>query len=889
MILDEGDYLEHYGILRKSGRYPWGSGKTQSAQNRSFLDTIDDLKRQGMTESEIARGFGMTTTQLRSIKTIAINEQTQAKVNQAQRLKEKGYSNVAIGERMGINESSVRSLLAPGKKDKLDILKATSDMLRDQVEKKKYLDIGRGVELSLPISDGGNIGITSTKFKTAIALLKEEGYKEHYVKIPQLGTNQLTTIKVLTKPDVPYSEVFKNRDKIQQISEFSDDGGRSYLGLRPPTNVSSKRIMVAYDKDGGTSKDGVIEIRPNAKDLSLGAAKYAQVRIAVDGTHYLKGMAIHNPDLPPGVDIRFNTNKKDTGNKLDAMKPMEKKPDGSIDMDNPFGATIKPGGQRGALNIIYEEGDWDMWSKNLPSQVLSKQSPKLAKDQLNLSYERRRTSLDEIMDLTNPVVKKKLLESFADDADSAAVHLKAAYMPRQATRVLLPINSMRADEIYAPSFKDGERVALIRFPHGGTFEIPQLTVNNRNREARALLGSHARDAVGINSKVAERLSGADFDGDNVLVIPNNRGLIKSTPALEGLKDFDPKSAYPAYPGMVPINGIDGKDSARKQKEMGKITNLIADMTIRGAGPADLARAVRHSMVVIDAEKHNLDFKGSARDNGITQLKIKYQGSAKSGASTLITRGPADFRVNERKVRPVDRTTGKKVFEETGATYVNNKGKVVPKTTLTTRLAETDDAHSLSSGTPIESVYADHSNRLKALANIARKEAVSVQAIPYSPSAKAVYSNEVASLNSKLNIAKRNAPLERQAQILANAVVAQKKRDNPHMDDSDLKKIKNQALAEARIRTGAKKQRIDITKEEWNAIQAGAITKSKLESILNNTDLDLVKALATPKQKVVMNSLKKQHARALLAAGYTQAEVADRLGVSVSTLMTGINE
>ena len=40
-----------------------------------------------------------------------------------------------------------------------------------------------------------------------------------------------------------------------------------------------------------------------------------------------------------------------------------------------------------------------------------------------------------------------------------------------------------------------------------------------------------------------------------------------------------------------------------QTEMGKISNLITDMTLKGATQDELARAVRHSMVVIDAEKH----------------------------------------------------------------------------------------------------------------------------------------------------------------------------------------------------------------------------------------------------------------------------------------------
>lgn len=43
--------------------------------------------------------------------------------------------------------------------------------------------------------------------------------------------------------------------------------------------------------------------------------------------------------------------------------------------------------------------------------------------------------------------------------------------------------------------------------------------------------------------------------------------------------------------------------------------------------------------------------------------------------------------------------------------------------------------------------------------------------------KATYSEEVKSLEAKLNLALSNAPRERQAQVMANATVAAKKKDN----------------------------------------------------------------------------------------------------------------
>lgn len=882
MVIEETAYLEHYGILRKSGRYPWGSGKTQTARNRTFLDTVEDLKNKGLSETEIAKGFDITTTELRAARSIARNEQDQIKVNQAQRLKDKGYSNVAIGERMGINESSVRSLLEPGRKDRLDVLETTSRLLQDKVDKYGIVDIGKGTELHL--------GVTATKLQTAAAMAVERGYTIHTFKQTQLGTGEKTNVRVLAKPGMTYRDVVSNRDKIHYITDHSSDGGRTFDKFQTPISVNSRRIKVKYAEDGGSEADGLILIRPGAKDLSLGKANYAQVRIAVDGTHYLKGMAVYDDTLPQGTDIVFHTNKSKSNGKLGVMKPL------ADDPDLPFGAvvkqlTTKENGKTkltSAINIVNEEGVWSTWKKSLPSQMLSKQRPELAKTQLDMTYEKRRSELRDIQALTNPAIRKRMLRDFAEGVDSSAVNLAAHYMPRQNTHVLIPIRSMKDNEVYAPNYKNGERVALIRFPHGGTFEIPELKVNNRQPEAKRLLGQ-APDAIGINSKVAERLSGADFDGDTVLVIPNNRKQIISSPALAGLKDFDPRASYPAYEGMKPIT------NARMQDEMGKITNLIADMTLRGANSQELARAVRHSMVVIDSHKHNLDYKGSAQANGIAQLKEKYQGGKNAGASTLITRATSEQRVPQRQPRraskggPIDPRTGKKVFEETGATYTNRSGKVVSKTTKSTKLAETDDAFTLvsESKNPIERIYAEHSNRLKALANEARKEIVSTPDIVFSPSAKRVYANEVASLNHKLNVAKKNAPLERRAQLLAGSIVSAKRQANPNLSASDLKKIKAQALNETRIRTGAKKQRIQVTPKEWEAIQAGAIRKSKLEEILDHSDREVIKELAKPRTNPVMTSVKQARAKAMLGAGFTQAEVAEAIGVPLSTLTSSL--
>ena len=916
---EEDDELIHYGTPRHSGRYPWGSGDESASQrNHTLMSQAEEYKKQGMKDPEIAKYLGLTTTQLRDIRTIVRSEFKQDQIHMARKLKEKGLSNGAIAIRMReaghkiSGESQVRALLKPTQERKAQVLDTVTDSLRKAVDKHGYIDVGSGVEYQLDI--------TSTKLRSALQKLKDEGYEVREVKIDQATTGHQTNYKVLCRPGTSWAEAQRNRHNIRQLEEYSEDGGLTVLNIHPPMSISSKRVGIRYAEQGGADADGVMYVRDGVKDVSLGSNRYAQVRVAVDGTHYLKGMAVKvdGKDLPPGVDILFNTNKSDTGNKLDALKPLKTTPDGKVDPDNPFGASIsRQIGERdpvtgkihkltSVMNMVNEEGKWDGWNKSLSSQMLSKQKPALAKEQLEKTYQDKKAELDRIMELTNPSVKKRLLDAYADGADSSAVHLKAAHLPRQKTQVLLPLKDINPGEVYAPNFNNGDRLALIRFPHGGTFEIPEVTVNNNNPAGKKLIGPDAKDAIGVHPRVAERLSGADFDGDTVLAIPNNKGKVKSTPPLEGLKKFDPKASYPPYDGMKTIDGgvynaktkkVDygGRTPATGNKgtQMGLVSNLITDMTIKGANTEELARAVRHSMVVIDAEKHNLDFRRSAQDNGISALMKKYQNTAQGGASTLISKAKSPKNVLDRKLRsakdggPIDPKTGRKIYVDTGKSWTDATGKVHMKTQESTKLAETHDAHTLSSGTVIEKIYADHSNRLKALADQARRELVRIKPRPYSPSAKEAYRSHVETLNAKLARALKNAPLERQAQVFAHGTVRMKVQANPDLklkeNKAELKRLKSQALSAARIRTGADKQKFEITAEEWAAIQAGAITAHKLDQILTYADLDKIKELATPRVKITMTPANTSRARSLKARGYTWAEVAEALGVSVSTI------
>ena len=196
---------------------------------------------------------------------------------------------------------------------------------------------------------------------------------------------------------------------------------------------------------------------------------------------------------------------------------------------------------------------------------------------------------------------------------------------------------------------------------------------------------------------------------------------------------------------------------------------------------------------------------------------------------------------------------------------------------------TTDARTLSSGHPVEELYASHANIMKGLANQARAEYKNTPNLKYSPEAKAKYAKEVAELDEALRKAKANAPLERLANRAANARVKAMLDDNPGIEADDLRKYKGRALSAARDRVGAKKARIEPTEAQWKAIQEGAISNHKLEEILRHGNQEVIVSLATPKNKQKLSTSKIGTIKAMAARGYTQAEIAERLGISTSTV------
>lgn len=902
------DVLMHYGVGkmdgapgRGSGRYPLGSGDNpyQHGSARDFIDRVNQLKDDGNSETEIAKilfgKFG-TTTQLRTYYSLAKDEKRSELVATARRLQSEGLNTTEIARKMGYaNESSVRSLLNDGSETRMKAAKTAADYLKDVVDKKGMVDVSIGVEKEL--------GISREKLNQALELLKIDGYKVYPRGVPQVtNPGKQTNINVLCVPGTEYKDIY-NTEKIKSVMDYEKmpvgNGEETNPKYVYPASMDSKRVMIRYADEnggGGNLKDGVLEIRRGVDDLNLGNSHYAQVRILVDGTHYLKGMAVYgeDKDFPDGVDIIFNTNKKSNVDKMDVLKKI------GSDPDNPFGALIKKGGQSyytdkngekklSLINKTNEEGDWGEWSRELSAQFLAKQSKDLIQKQLKLATADKLSEFDEIKSLTNPTVKKRLLLAFADNCDYTAEHLEAAALPRQRWQIILPVKSLKDNECFAPNYENGETVALIRYPHGGIFEIPVLKVNNKNKEGLQTIGNGAKDAIGINKKNADKLSGADFDGDTALVIPvNSKVKIQSKDTLKDLEGFDTKIAYGPESTDIPYKLLSKKE---RQKQMGMATNLIMDMTIKGAPEEHIVRAVKHSMVIIDAEKHKLDYKRSEKENNIAELKKIYQGRIEdgkytTGASTLITRAKSPVYVPKTqgspKINPEDGSLSYKLYDK--LYFTDKNGKQGMRTQKSYQMRETKDARKLSSGTPKEELYASYANQMKSLANEARKLYLNAGKIEYKRSARETYSKEVDHLNAQLDLAERNAPRERTAHLIANARVDAKVKDNPYLEKKDIQKIQQQEITRARELVGAKRHPITINDREWEAIQAGAISETKLSKILNHADLDEIRERAMPRStNNQLTSAKIAKIKLMNKSGYTNKEIAKALGVSSSTV------
>lgn len=941
------NFLMHEGVAhdenppgRGSGRYGYGTGANphQHMENKSLAEQKAALKEKHpeLTELEIAIRLGYSsTTALRDAITLQKNERTAQRYAKVMELYSKGVTSpTEIGRILELPESTVRSVIKGNTESRIGERERIKAELKGLVEQDRYIDVGKGAEIAL--------GISETKKNSIVReLCNDEGYSLQNVKIEQLGTQFKTTVQVLCPPDTDiktlYSELYKDKTIIKPIGQFIEepDGTRSILGLPPVNSVDLDRVYIRYPEEGGKDKDGTIELRRGVEDISLGEARYAQVRIGVDDKYYLKGMAVYGDDseFPPGKDIIFNTSKSSDLPIDDVLKKMKRdKITGEIDQDNPFGATVKreeelvlakryyidpATGEKkvSPINVVNEEGDWGKWSKSLSSQFLSKQPLPLINQQLNLAYLKKADELADIKSITNDSVKRVLLMDFAEKCDAAAVDLKAAALPRQQSHVILPLSTLNDNEIYAPNYDHGEEVILVRYPHGGTFEIPKLTVNNKNKEGISLLGNHPMDAVGIGAKAAAQLSGADFDGDTVLVIPiraNKDGTkvnnIKADKAIKELQEFDPKSSYPAYEGMPKVTA--DKNGWNKQRQMGSVSNLITDMTLMGAPLEDVVKATKHSMVVIDAEKHNLNWKQSEIDNDIAALKTRYQGGPRGGAKTIISRASARYDIEQESFRySIDPETGVKTNFKTGATKMgrrktgeyNEKGEPIYENTGTyervmqrsTKMREAENADILLSDPnnpyPKEVPYAKYANQMKSMANEARKLYTKLNAAKKDPDAAKAYPEEVKSLKEKAKNLTINAPRERQAQLRAANNFYKKKSEREDLDKDAIKKLRSQCLAEARVACNAKGVKVQITPKEWEAIENKAISGTVVESLIEKAEKSSIMKYALPRDSSMkLSSAKVSRIKAMGRAGESTSDIAEELGISTATVQRYLN-
>lgn len=857
----------------------------------------------------------------------------------------------------------------------------------------------------------GQVGNSTNK--TTVQVLAKVNDPEFVAEYGVSGKMNVKGEVVTAEQNALSKYAYSHLDEIQPVTSTiceNEDGVEVARALEKPKQINIDRVMIAdpldptpsgiFDPTTGkeytmgevnAAKDGTMILRPSAKDLTMtdeGNTKithYAQVRIAcTDGKgidRYCKGMAMYGneEDFPDGVDIIFYTNpgKVSADGKVYAESVLKKQKKEEM---NPFGADLKASGQRhyidsdgneqlSAVNILREEGDWGNYSLSLPSQFLAKQNVPLVKEQLKATVQEKKDYIDTLSKISDPQVRNKLLEDFADSLDSQAIHLNAAGVSEQRTQVILPCTSLRGTEynedgsvkrygeVYAPGYGDGQKVAIIRYPHANICELPILIVNNNNEEGRRTIG-FGKDAIGLPKSALEQLSGADTDGDTGTVIPvsmlNNKGLtVDSKAYFKELVGFDAESTWPYVEGVTQKskkwNGIDkeGKTmtKAERGQEMGLVTNLIMDMSTLGDAVShdEHVRAIKYSMVAIDAYKHNIDWRQAKEDLNITGLYSKYSSTSRGGGMTLFTRAKSmkqdvpeykegayvtDSKTGKTKKLLIDPETGEKLFTYTNGTHSKKVGETedgkgiyddsvrepnkVSVEKLRYAWMQGKGAASLASDNPStkEQMYVEYSDTLHALANSVRrmlsddsyhvidsdgKTIKKVDSKTYREKAKQNATEEdadiIASLRAKLEVAKRNAPKERLAQVYANAAIKARLESNPSIKDDDdaLKKLKNAELASARTRTGAngKGTRVVIDKREYEAINSGKVPKTLVADVLKKSDSEslskCVSNASGTRQVLTASQIARIKAWAASDSRSTPYQMAKSLGVSVSTI------
>lgn len=881
----------------------WGTKEHPYDTANAFLEALAQFKAGGGTDKEFGDYLGLSSSNFRDMKSAAKNDVLSENIKSLNDMINRGNSLRSAAAALGVPEATARGWLSTKSNKGGSQIDSITSELRNMLADGKYVDIGEGSEYIL--------GVSTEKLRAAVKKLETEGYHVINYYQRQMTSINKTQMKVLVPADVESVDVRKDKSKISPPLFYMDSSTGKAEKFERPRSISSNRVQVLAADDPhplggvGIDRDGLIEVRRGVPELSLGKANYAQVRILVDGNKYLKGMCVYAPEgsLPDGIDVRFNSNKP-TAEK--GYKEAKSNP------NNPFGANIKEDDelmlaqrhyidkdgnrQLSCLNIVSEEGTWFEWSKSLASQVLSKQRIDVIKRQLDSSLNANYRSYLKIMEIENEDIRAKMLDDLAGKIDQNAVALKGAAFNRQAAHVIIPNPDLKPGEIYAPNYRDGESCVLIRFPHGGLFEIPAVKVNNKSKSSKELIGNSI-DAICMNPVDAKTLSGADFDGDTVQVIPNNDGAMIRMEAQKDLQDFDP-GIYKLgnYPNEKPL-----KNKERGYQYMGSITNLITDMSMMGADVKDLVAATKFSMVAIDAWKHGYAVKPAWKELGIDDLIKKYR-HGKRGASTIISRTKSPVYVPEQRLvtnkyevpkdRLKDWEAGKPVYIPTGRKKFDKKtGEYVVAQMTVDKGSVQDPRNLVGHLSPKEDVYADFAYNMHELANSCRKEARMAAAYQKDVNATNKYADAVESIKAKVISRKRKSPYERLAQLIAEADLQVKISDAPELTDNpkELKKAAAASLERARKKIQLTDVDITLTDEEWEALFSNALTSDMFNYVLRHCDPIELSKRALHESDPVMSENMVKRINEMSKNGYSRLEIAEHTGFTLKQLKEVIKE
>ena len=250
--------IAHYGVKRRSGRYPWGSGENPYQHSADFLARVESLASEGKAEKDIAKELGMTTTDLRMQVRVAKHERRALEADRARSLREDGLSLQEIANKMGYtNDSSIRSLLNENTAENKNRANVTAETIAKELETKNMIDVGAGVEKEL--------GVTDSTLKEALFILETKGYQVYGIGLQQTtNPKQQTITTIVAKDGFDQKYAYNHTEEIASLRDYhSKDGGLSFKKTQYPASVDSKRVMIQYGDQGGSASPRVSLLIPH--------------------------------------------------------------------------------------------------------------------------------------------------------------------------------------------------------------------------------------------------------------------------------------------------------------------------------------------------------------------------------------------------------------------------------------------------------------------------------------------------------------------------------------------------------------------------------------------------------------------------------------------------